>query len=123
MGIGLFFPFTESETEFLKTTQTTNDEVRSSLTHLLLTNKGERYYLPDFGTNLRTFIFNPNDNTTYNAMKDDVKTAVAKYFPSLTITDIIIEQDPKNERKISLSISYINNASIFGKQSTINITL
>lgn len=123
MSIGIFFPFTESETEFLKTTQTTNDEIRSSLTHLLLTNKGERYYLPDFGTNLRTFIFNPNDNTTYNAMKDDIKTAVAKYFPSLTITDILIEVSSSNERQVNLSVSYINNASIFGKQSTINITL
>ena len=67
--IGIFFPFTESYTEFVKQTTTTNDEIRSSLTHLLLTNKGERYYKPDFGTNLRNFIFNPNDSTTYDAMK------------------------------------------------------
>jgi hypothetical protein len=39
-SIGIFFPFTESETEFVKQTTTTNDEIRSSLTHLLLTNKG-----------------------------------------------------------------------------------
>jgi len=121
--IGIFFPFTESDTEFVKQTITTNDEIRSSLTHLLLTNKGERYYLPDFGTNLRNFIFNPNDSTTYDAMREDVKTAVSKYFPQLQITDIIINTDPNNERIANLQIKYINNASIFGKQDTINITL
>lgn len=121
--IGIFFPFTESETQFVKQTNTTNDEIRSSLIHLLLTNKGERYYKPDFGTNLRNFIFNPNDNTTYNAMRDDIKTAVTKYFPQLQITDIIINTDPNNDKKVNLQINYINNASLFGKQDTINITL
>ena len=121
--IGIFFPFTESDTEFVKQTKTSNDEIRSALTHLLLTNKGERYYLPDFGTNLRNFIFNPNDNTTYDAMKEEVKTAVTKYFPQLQITDIIINIDSNNERKANLEIKYINNGSIFGKQDTINITL
>jgi len=122
-SIGIFFPFTESETEFIKQTTTTNDEIRSSLTHLLLTNKGERYYKPDFGTNLRNFIFNPNDSTTYDAMKEEVKTAVTKYFPQLQITDIIINTIPDNEKKVNLQIKYINNASIFGKQDTINITI
>jgi phage baseplate assembly protein W len=122
-SIGIFFPFTESDTEFVKQTTTTNDEIRSSLTHLLLTNKGERYYNPDFGTNLRNFIFNPNDDTTYEAMKEEVKTAVSKYFPQLQITDIIINTDPNNERSANLQIKYINNASIFGKQDTINITI
>jgi len=121
--IGIFFPFTESDTEFVKQTKTSNDEIRSALTHLLLTNKGERYYLPDFGTNLRNFIFNPNDNTTYDAMKDEVRTAVTKYFPQVQITDIIINADPNNERRANLQIKYINNASIFGKQDTINITI
>lgn len=122
-SIGIFFPFTESETEFIKQTTTVNDEIRSSLTHLLLTNKGERYYKPDFGTNLRNFIFNPNDDTKYDAMKEEVKTAVTKYFPQLQITDIIIAPVINNDRKINLQIKYINNASIFGKQDTINITL
>jgi phage baseplate assembly protein W len=122
-SIGIFFPFTESETEFIKQTTTTNDEIRSSLTHLLLTNKGERYYKPDFGTNLRNFIFNPNDNTTYEAMREEVKTAVNRYFPQLQITDIIINANPNNERSVDLQIKYINNASIFGKQDTINITI
>ena len=122
-SIGIFFPFTESETEFLKQTTTSNDEIRSSLTHLLLTNKGERYYKPDFGTNLRNFIFNPNDSRTYEGMKEEVKTAVTKYFPQLQITDIIINIDPNNEKSVNLQISYINNASIFGKEDTINIKL
>ena len=56
-------------------------------------------------------------------MKEEVKTAVTKYFPQLQITDIIINIDPNNERKANLQIKYINNGSIFGKQDTINITL
>ena len=50
---GLKFPFTQSyEGKYLGATETSDDEVRSDLIHLLLTRKGTRYFLPDFGTRL-----------------------------------------------------------------------
>ena len=44
---GIAFPFNSStEGKYLKLTQTSNDEIRTDLVHLLLTRKGSRYFLP-----------------------------------------------------------------------------
>ena len=55
---GVTFPFRDSfDGRYLDTTDFEDDEIRSSLIHLLLTKKGARYFLPDFGTRLYEYIF------------------------------------------------------------------
>ena len=57
---GLTFPFRDSfDGKYLNLTSYSDQEIRSELIHLLLTRKGTRYYLPDFGTRLYEFIFEP----------------------------------------------------------------
>jgi len=57
---GIDFPFNDSNNgDFLKLTEIPEREIKSNLIHLLLTNKGSRYYLPEFGTNLYHYIFDP----------------------------------------------------------------
>ena len=89
---GVFFPFRDSsQGDYLRLTQTSNEEVRADLLHLILTRKGSRYYLPDFGTRIYEFIFEPMDGPTFDAIKADVRQAVDKYIPNLQINDITIE--------------------------------
>jgi phage baseplate assembly protein W len=57
---------------------------------LILTRKGSRYYLPDFGTKIYEFIFEPLDGVTFESIKDDIRDNVSKYIPNLIINDIII---------------------------------
>jgi phage baseplate assembly protein W len=57
---GLFFPFQDSRKgDYLGLTEFQQDEIRSDLIHLLLTRKGTRYFLPDFGTRLYEYVFEP----------------------------------------------------------------
>ena len=59
---GLTFPFVDSfDGKYLDLTDFPAEEVRSNLIHLLLTRKGSRYFLPDFGTRLLEYIFEPLD--------------------------------------------------------------
>jgi len=89
---GVFFPFRDSARgDYLRLTQTSEEEVRADLLHLILTRKGSRYYLPDFGTRIYEFIFEPMDGPTFDSIKADVRQAVDKYIPNLQINDITIE--------------------------------
>lgn len=89
---GVFFPFRDSlQGDYLRLTQSTNEEIRADLLHLILTRKGSRYYLPDFGTRIYEFIFEPMDGPTFDAIKADVRQAVDKYIPNLQINDISIK--------------------------------
>ena len=89
---GLGFPFRQSQKgDYVNLTETTGDEIRSNLIHLLLTRRGYRYYLPDFGTRLYEFIFEPLDGQTFDTIKSEIEEAVDKYIPNLTIENITIE--------------------------------
>ena len=102
---GLDFPFRDSPVgDYVKMTQTPEREVRADLIHLLLTRKGSRYYLPDFGTRLYEYIFEMNDTTSYAHIEEEIRDAVKKYIPKLDINSIEIvsaEDDPDRVRVIS----------------------
>jgi phage baseplate assembly protein W len=90
---GVAFPFQDSPTGyFLKTTTTPREEIKTNLIHLLLTRKGSRYFLPNFGTRLYKYIFEPIDETTFKAIDSEIKDVVSTYLPNITINEIKIEK-------------------------------
>ena len=70
---------------------TPDQEIRNSLANLLLTRKGTRYYLPDFGTRLYEFIFEPLDGPTFSDIEAEIRATVGQYMPNLLLTSITIE--------------------------------
>jgi len=98
ISYGLIFPFRQSiKGKYLALSEETDDEIRSNLIHLLLTRKGSRYFLPDFGTRLYEFIFEPLDGQTFEGIKIEIEESVRKYIPNLTIQDISIEPYVESE--------------------------
>jgi phage baseplate assembly protein W len=97
---GIDFPFRDSlRGDYLGLTEIPEREVRANLIHLLLTKRGSRYYLPDFGTRLYEYIFDQNDLVTFNLIEDEIRTAVKKYIPNLELNTIQVmsaEDDPSN---------------------------
>ena len=95
---GIDFPFRDSlEGKFLKMTGTPEREIRADLIHLLLTKKGSRYFLPDFGTRLYQYIFDQNDAVTFGLIESEIRDSVKKYIPNLDLTSIVVvsaEDDP-----------------------------
>lgn len=88
---GIDFPFRDSVIgNYLRMTSSTEREVRANLVHLLLTKKGSRYFLPDFGTRLYEYIFDQNDIVTYNHIEDEIRDSVKKYIPNIDVKSITI---------------------------------
>ena len=102
---GIDFPFRNSlKGDFLRMTESPEREVRANLIHLLLTRKGSRYYLPDFGTRLYEYIFDQNDVVTFGLIEDEIRESVKKYIPNLDINSINIvsaENDPEETKLYS----------------------
>lgn len=99
---GIDFPFRDSlQGDYLKMTLTPEREVRGNLIHLLLTKRGSRYFLPDFGTRLYQYIFDQNDMVTFNLIEEEIRDSVKKYIPNLDITKLDVmsaEDDPDQTR-------------------------
>ena len=81
--INIDFPFKDSPNGYyFKLNNNDKDAIRADLLHLLLTNKGERLYLPDFGSDLRKYIFEPNDNITHDDIRNNLNETIKKYIPN-----------------------------------------
>jgi phage baseplate assembly protein W len=88
---GITFPFRDSfDGKYLDLTDFEDEEIRSSLIHLLLTRKGARYFLPDFGTRLYEYIFEPLDGPTFNQIEAEIRDSVQTYIPNLQINNIAV---------------------------------
>ena len=88
---GLTFPFVISfNGKYLDLSDYSAEEIRSNLIHLLLTRKGSRYFLPDFGTGLLEYIFEPLDVPTFKNIESEIRDSVQKYMPQLQLTNINI---------------------------------
>lgn len=109
---GVNFPFADSlKGDYVSLSQNPDQEIRSNLLHLLLTRKGSRYYLPDFGSKLYEFIFEPFDGVTFEAVKDDIRDSVSKYIPNLVINEIIVLPYDEYEDQYS-NLGTVNNDSL-----------
>lgn len=88
---GITFPFRDSfNGKFLDLTDYASEEVRTDLIHLLLTRKGSRYFLPEFGTRLYEYIFEPLDGPTFAEIESEIRDSVEEFMPGVLITNIKI---------------------------------
>lgn len=119
--ININYPFKSSpEGFFLDMTTTTIDAVKADLQYLLLTEKGERLYLPEFGTNLKKFLFDPSDEKNISDIENELKTTVDRYLPGLLITKVEIFSED-DQRGLVLKVSFNISDGIFNSSDFIEI--
>ena len=120
--INIDFPFRDSDNGFyFKMNKTDKDAIRADLLHLLLTNKGERLYLPEFGSDLKKFIFEPNDEITHEQIKDNLNQIIIRFIPNLLINDISFRNDAIEEL-IIVELTYTVTEGTFTSTDTITLT-
>lgn len=123
-SINIDFPFRDSEGGFfLKLNTEDTKAIKADLLHLILTNKGERLYLPEFGTNLRKHLFSPFDEITQDEIKTEMIEAIKKFIPNIKIDSIDIEESERNEYGVTVKINYTITEDVFEMQDLIIIQL
>jgi phage baseplate assembly protein W len=89
---------------------TTPGAIKSKLKLLLLTRKGERYMLPQFGSNLMNILFEPADiNYMQDAITNTILDAVQRWLPDVGIENIKIkteDTDPGLNNIVDVSFEY-----------------
>ena len=73
---------------FKKTTDI--DLIRGAVKQLLLTTKGERLMLPNYGCNLRKFLFQPLDSDTFEEIRREIETSFYNYIVGARITKLTV---------------------------------
>lgn len=122
--INIEFPFRDdTKGKFLSMNDQAKQAIKSDLLHLLLTNRGERLYMPDFGANLKKYLFEPNDNITGSAIKGEIQSAVSKFIPNLTITELTFERVANSEHMAKVRVDYAVSNNVFSSSDFIELTI
>jgi len=115
VGVGL--PF--NAPAVFNSTYTTKDAIKYNLLNYFLTNKTERYLNPNFGGNLRAFIFQQITNGNTEGLKSDIQSQLKTYFPNVNVDSLNIDFIT-DENQISVALTY--NIINTGISDNINIT-
>lgn len=87
--IGVTLPFNNPSGIFNKSF-TNREQVLSNLKNLLLTAKGERFFEPEFGTDIRTVLFeNISDEDEFSTrLRGEIEDAISRWLPYLIISQL-----------------------------------
>ena len=105
---GIQYPFRSDGFQhfYINANESLKDKVRSQLMHIVFTPKGQRLRLPSFGTDLIKFIFEQNDGTTWEAVKNEVAESVRRWANNITINDIQVVKNDNDASEIFVRLDY-----------------
>lgn len=94
-GRHLSFPFRVGAEGRSAVTASLEDHVHGEVLQLLLTNPGERLFLPDFGGGVRRLVFEGGGQTTEAMAKAMISQAISRYLEQrVTLQELtVITQD------------------------------
>ncbi len=117
IGLGITFPvaFASVKNTQLLSLATGSDVIFQSIQMILDTPVGSRVNNNEFGSSVRNLIFEPNDTILKDLLYYAVVTAIQRWEPRITITNVnFVTEDAGTgvpENQINVTIYYIINAT------------
>ena len=91
-AVGIDIPF--SGRAVFNSTYQTKDAIKANLINYFLTNKGERYLNPAFGSNIRKLLFDNINEDKLEDIKAIIISDIDLYFPKVIPTKIELLSNP-----------------------------
>jgi phage baseplate assembly protein W len=92
VAVGVKLPFVKKDGGLFDSSYTTTEQAISNLKNLILTRKGERYYLPEFGTDIHNILFENDVASTRQYVYETITTAIEDWLPYIGITSLEVSQ-------------------------------
>jgi len=87
--------------------------VKQAILNLLLTQKGERIYDPEYGSDLKSHLFEPLDFGTAGSIKDNISKTIDTYEPRVSIETLLVEPNlESNGFDVRLDFQVLSRADI-----------
>ncbi len=111
LGTGWSFPPAFSDVTGRAETVSDEDDIWQSLQILFNTSTGERVLQPDYGCNLRDYLFAPINVTMLTYLQEQViRPAIIQYEPRIKLLDLSIVADDLNGQLL-ITVSYVVRAT------------
>ncbi len=100
--VGIEFPLDHSPEGFFYKTNTVLQQSKANLRNLLLTTPGERIFQPEFGSQLKSIVFEQGPDIP-NRVEEAIRSAVDKYLSYININNVFTIQE---NNTLNVSIEY-----------------
>jgi len=102
------------------TRRTNVDAVKMSIRNLILTNKYERLRNPEFGGNVRRYLFENFSTTIGGEIEDQIRSIITNYEPRARVLDVTVTSDENNN---TLDVTIVFSVITSQNRQEINLTL
>jgi phage baseplate assembly protein W len=82
-------------------------ELEQAMRLILSTYPGERPMRPEFGSRIRDFVFRPVNIETIAELSHEVRSALLRWEPRVTIEAVLVIPDPSDEGALYIDIQYV----------------
>lgn len=117
---GLPSPLVNSPRGYLQTAYTRR-LIRSSIYNILSTRKGERVFLPDFGTSLHSLLFEPMDNITRKIAQNILTEDIQLWEKRVTLLSSEVSSDDERNT-MYIKVRYIINVTGDSDEASLTLT-
>jgi len=106
-GPHLSFPFRIDENGRTQVVQSQEQHVKEELLQILLTDPGERFFLPGFGGGVKRLLFEGVAENTFALTKSTIADAISKWLGHrVVVEDLQVDATHEGTSGIEIAISY-----------------
>jgi len=102
---GFKYPFEKTPGKGYFSEQAGLNLIKSGIKSLVRTTRGERFMLPDYGCNLKKFLMEPLDQTTFSLIKEEIEISIRKYLKAVAIEKLVVKETISGNLNVSLGCS------------------
>jgi phage baseplate assembly protein W len=87
------------------------DDIEQAIQIILLTSRGERVMLPEFGAGLRDFVFEPNSEGTRARIAESVRKALVDWEPRIDLERVEVTASDDGPHVVLIHVDYVVRAT------------
>ena len=106
LGTGFAFPVEVDQVTGRFKVSCEEENIKQSIQLILMTNKGERVMRPEFGCDLKSYVYETMDFSTMHRMEQEVLRALKRWEPRITDINVNVSYADNFEGQVMISISY-----------------
>ena len=99
------------------------DNIREMIRVVLLTEPGERLFLPEFGGGVGRFLFEPNTVATRRLVQERIEEAMKRWEPRVALESVTVEEDPDDAQSAIATVRYRLVANRVSEQVSVRVQL
>lgn len=105
-SLAIELPLIRDDGDGYKTIKSFRKLIKQNLKMLILTNKGERVMIPEYGVGINEFLFENYSQSTFARIESEILDQVVRYMPIVSINELIFLPSQSNPNGLIVKIEY-----------------